>query len=53
MSMIISLAQGGTVYAAADFIASAVEWSIALAAVVLIFVPASNRYFRRAEPVLV
>ena len=52
MSMIISLAQGGTVYAPADFIANAVEWSIALAAVVLIFVPASNRYFRRAEPVL-
>ena len=53
MSVILSLAQGGSVYAPADLIAGAVEWGIALAAVVLVFVPASNRYYRPAEPVLV
>jgi len=53
MSMILSMAQGGAVYAPADFIAGAVEWSFTLAAVVLIFLPASNRYYRREAPVLV
>ena len=34
-------------YAPADLIAGAAGWFIALAAAVLIFVPASNRYFRQ------
>ncbi len=53
MAMIIAQAQGGAVYAPADLIAGAAAWLIALAAVVLIFVPASNRYFRQqAAPVV-
>jgi len=53
MSMLLSLAQGGAVYAPADFIAAAVEWSLSLAAVVLIFLPASDRYYRQQAPALV
>ena len=48
MNMIITQAQGAAVYAPADLIAGAVVWFIALAAVVLSFAPASNRYFRSA-----
>ncbi len=52
MALIIAQAQGGAVYAPADLIAGAAAWLIALAAVVLIFVPASNRYYRQeAAPV--
>ena len=53
MSMIIAMAQGDAVYAPADVIAAAAVWSLALAAVVLIFLPASNRYYRQEAPVLV
>jgi hypothetical protein len=48
MSLIIAQAQGDAVYAPADLIAGAAVWFVALVAVVLIFVPASNRYFRQA-----
>jgi ABC-type maltose transport system permease subunit len=47
MSVIIAQAQGTATYAPADAIAAAAAWFVALAAVVLIFVPASNRYFRQ------
>ena len=53
LDMIGALAQGAATVAPADLIAGAVVWSIALAAVVLIFTPASNRFFRVREPVLV
>ena len=53
MAMIIAQAQGAAAYAPADLIAGAAAWLIALAAVVLIFVPASNRYYRQeAAPVV-
>ena len=48
MSVILAQAQGAAVYAPADLIAGAAAWFVALVAVVLIFVPASNRYFRQA-----
>ena len=52
MTVIIAQAQGAAVYAPADLIAGAAAWFVALVAVVLIFVPASNRYFRQvAAPV--
>jgi hypothetical protein len=52
MSVIIAQAQGAAGYAPADMIAAAAASFVALAAVVLIFVPASNRYFRQmAAPV--
>jgi len=53
LAMIGSLAQEAATFALADLIAGAVIWSIALAAMVLIFTPTSNRYFRVREPVLV
>ena len=53
LDMIGSLAQEAATFAPADLIAGAVLWAIAFAAVVLIFTPASNRYFRVREPVLV
>jgi hypothetical protein len=53
LDMIGSLAQEAATFAPADVIAGAVLWFIALAAVVLIFTPASNRYFRLRQPVLV
>jgi len=50
--VIIAQAQGAAMYAPADLIAGAAAWFVALVAVVLIFVPASNRYFREvAAPV--
>ena len=53
MGLIVAQAQGGTVYAPADLIAGAAAWLFALAAMALIFVPASNRYYRReAAPVI-
>ena len=52
MNVIIAQAQGAAAYAPADLIAGAAAWFVALMAVVLIFVPASNRYFRQeAAPV--
>jgi hypothetical protein len=53
LDMIGSLSQEAATFAPADLIAGAVLWFIALAAVVLIFTPTSNRYFRVREPVLV
>ena len=53
MGLIVAQAQGSAVYAPADLIAGAAAWLIALAAMALIFVPASNRYYRReAAPVI-
>ena len=46
LSMLGALAEDGAIYAPADLIAGGVLWLIALAALVLIFTPASNRYFR-------
>jgi hypothetical protein len=52
MSVILAQSQGAAVYAPADMIAAAAAWFVALVTVVLIFVPASNRYFRQvAAPV--
>jgi hypothetical protein len=52
MSVLIAQAQGAAAYAPADLIAGAAAWFVALVAMVLIFVPASNRYFRQvAAPV--
>jgi ABC-type proline/glycine betaine transport system permease subunit len=53
LDMIGSLSQEAATFAPADLIAGAVLWSIAFAAMVLIFTPPSNRYFRVREPVLV
>ncbi len=47
ISLIIAQAQGAMAYAPADLIAGAVEWSVALTAVVLIFTRPSNRYYRQ------
>ena len=52
LDLLDALAQGGAAYAPADMIAVAVLWLVALGAVVLIFVPASNRYYRPREAVL-
>jgi len=52
LGLLGALAQGGAAYAPADMIAVAVLWLVALGAVVLIFVPASNRYYRPREAVL-
>jgi hypothetical protein len=52
MNVIIAQAQGAAGYAPADMIAAAAAWFVALVTVALIFVPASNRYFRQmAAPV--
>jgi hypothetical protein len=53
LDIIGSLAQEAATFAPADLVAGAVLWLIAFAAMVLIFTPASNRYFRVREPVLV
>ena len=46
MTMIASLSAGSPVYATADFTAGMVIWLISLVSMVLVFTPASNRYFR-------
>ena len=46
--VLIALAQHGAADAAADMIAGAVVWLIALATMVLIFTRQSNRYYRQA-----
>jgi len=52
MGVILAQAQGALVYAPADMIAAAAVWFVALVVLVLIFAPASNRYFRQvAAPV--
>lgn len=51
LDMIGSLSEEAATFAPADLIAGAVLWFIAFAAVVLIFTPTSNRYFRVREPV--
>jgi hypothetical protein len=53
LSLVGALVQGAVAYAPADMIAAAVLWLVALGAVVLIFVPASNRYYRPREAVLI
>jgi hypothetical protein len=46
LSLLGSLAQGAVAYAPAAMIAGTVIWLIGLASLVLVFTPASNRYFR-------
>ena len=46
MSVLAALAGDAAVYTPADLIAGGVPWLVALAALVLIFSRASNRYFR-------
>ena len=53
LSLVGALVQGAVAYAPADMIAAAVLWLVALGAVVLIFIPASNRYYRPREAVLI
>jgi len=53
LTVLIGLAQHGASDAAADMIAGAAVWLIALAAMVLIFTRQSNRYYRQAvQPAL-
>jgi hypothetical protein len=52
MTMLAALSAGSPVYATADFTAGMVIWLISLVSMVLVFTPASNRYFR-PEPALV
>ncbi len=49
MSMLLALSVGSPVYSTADFAAGMVVWFISLVSMVLVFTPASNRYFR-TEP---
>ena len=49
-SLLFVLGEGGAVYAPAELIATAVLWLTELAAIVLVFTRASNRYYRH-EPV--
>jgi hypothetical protein len=46
MTVLAALASDAAVYAPANMIAAGVLWLVALASLVLIFTPASNRYFR-------
>jgi putative copper export protein len=48
LMMLVALAQHGAADAAADMIAGAAVWLIALATMVLIFTRQSNRYYRQA-----
>lgn len=52
MTMLASLSASGPVYATADFTAGMVIWLISGVSMVLVFTPASNRYFR-PDPALV
>jgi hypothetical protein len=52
MGMLASLSAGFALYDTAGFAADAVVWLISLVSLVLVFTPASNRYFR-AEPAAV
>jgi len=53
LSMLGALAQDAAVYAPADLIAGAVEWSVALAAVVLLFSKPSSRYYQQGAAAVV
>ena len=46
LSLLLTLAQDAVAFAPADVAAAAVEWALGLASVVLVFTPASCRYFR-------
>jgi len=46
LSMVIAVGQGSVAYAPADMMAGSVVWVIALAASVLLFTGASNRYYQ-------
>jgi hypothetical protein len=46
LSILGAFAEDAAIYAPADLIAGGMLWLVALAALVLIFTPASNRYFR-------
>jgi hypothetical protein len=46
LSLLLTLAQDAVAFAPADMAAAAVEWALGLASVVLVFTPASCRYFR-------
>ena len=53
LMVLVALAQHGAADAAADMIAGAAVWLIALASMVLIFTRQSNRYYRQAvQPTL-
>jgi len=52
LTMLASLSASGPAYAMADFTAGMVLWLISTVSMVLVFTPASNRYFR-PEPELV
>jgi hypothetical protein len=51
MSLLAALSAGAPLYTPAVFGLGAAEWFIALVSTALIFTPASNRFFRPAEPV--
>jgi hypothetical protein len=51
MSLLAALSAGAPLYTPAVFGLGAAEWLVALVSMVLVFTPASNRYFRPAEPV--
>ena len=53
MSMLLALSVGSPVYSTADFAAGMVVWFISLVSTVLVFTPASNRYFRTEPTALV
>jgi hypothetical protein len=53
MSVLLAVSSDAAAFAPADLIAGGVLWLIALASLVLIFTPASNRYFRPQEAVLI
>jgi hypothetical protein len=48
LTVLVGLAEHGATYAAADMIAGAAIWVIALSTLVLIFMPQSSRYYRQA-----
>jgi hypothetical protein len=51
MSLLAALSAGAPLYTPAVFGLGAAQWFIALVSLVLVFTPASNRFFRSAEPV--
>jgi hypothetical protein len=46
MNLLVQLSAGSALNATAGFAASGVVWLISLVSMVLVFTPASNRYFR-------
>jgi hypothetical protein len=51
MSLLLALSAGAPLYTPAVFGLGAAQWFVALISLVLVFTPASNRFFRAAEPV--